>query len=93
TLLNGELDGSRYGYEAAEVEGISLAWVPRAEATLGQAGTPEERGSAAAWTAVQDVLTVTVTGEDEKTLRLDRNAFGPAARAAHTIIEAKAHSR
>lgn len=93
TLLNGELDGTRYTYDAEPVPGIDLAWLPRAEATLGLAGTPEERGSAAAWTAVQDVLQITVTGEDEKTLRLNRNAFGAGARAAHTVIEAKTHSR
>ena len=92
-LLNGALDGGRYPIELPEVAGVSIAWVPRAEATLGAAGIPEERGAAAAWSAFEDALVVTVSGEDEKTVTLGRSALGSAPRAAHTVIEAKPHSR
>ena len=93
TLLNGELDGSRTPLAMTEVTGISSEWIGRNDARIGRAGTPEERGAAAAWSAFGEAHLVTVTAEQPVTAIVSRDALGTSARAAHTVIEAKPNSR
>ena len=92
-LLNGELDGARTPLTVTEVAGVASEWIARDDARIGRAGTPEERGAAAAWSAFGEAHLITVTAEEQVTAIVDRSALGSAARAAHTVIEAKPHSR
>ncbi|UCR89704.1 Fe-S cluster assembly protein SufD [Mycetocola spongiae] len=92
-LIDGELDGSEYPFDAPAVAGVSVEWVGRDDARIGTAGTPENKAAANAWSGFEKALAITVTGEDAKTFRLIRSELGGNARAAHTIIEAKPHSR
>ncbi len=89
-LLDGPLDGSRYPLEdATEV----TTWVPRAEATVGLGGLPEDRAAANAWSRTAEVLEVRIEGEHTAPIHLDRHDLGSAPRAAHTIITAAPNSR
>ncbi|MBC9926668.1 MULTISPECIES: Fe-S cluster assembly protein SufD [unclassified Leucobacter] len=92
-LLNGELDGSRTPVTVSEAEGISHEWIARDDARIGRAGTPEERGAAAAWSAFGEALLITVSGEEESTVVVTRDSLGTAARAAHLVIESTPFSR
>lgn len=92
-LLDGELDGGRYEYVSTVSGGGTIEWVPRTDTRIGRAGTPEERGSANAWTAFGDALVVTVAGEEPVAVRIQRSTLGTAHRAAHTVIDAKPNSR
>lgn len=92
-LIDGELDGSEYPFEAPAVDGVAVAWVGRDDKRIGTAGTPENKAAANAWTAFEKALVISVAGEEEKTFRLHRSALGNTARAAHTVIEAAPHSR
>jgi Fe-S cluster assembly protein SufD len=91
-LIDGELDGGEYAYSATAVDGVDIRWVDRDDARIGTAGTPEERGSANAWTRFDKALAITVSGEEAKTVRIDRSQFGSAPRAAHVLVEAKPFS-
>ncbi len=92
-LTAGELDGSRLSIETTEAEGFAVSWIPRDDARIGMAGTPEERASANAWSSFDEALLISVTGEDEKVMHVTRTALGDAPRAAHTVIEAAPNSR
>jgi len=91
-LLSAPLDGTRYEFEAPEVDGVDISWVPRSDSRIGLAGIPEERASANAWTMFEGALAITVSGEEHREVNIARRSFGPAPRAAHTIIEAKPFS-
>ncbi|WP_156997833.1 Fe-S cluster assembly protein SufD [Agromyces terreus] len=92
-LTGGELDGSRLPIEAADVAGVALSYIARDDDRIGTAGTPEDRASANAWSAFDEALLVSITGEDEKVAFVTRTALGDAPRAAHTVIEAAPNSR
>jgi Fe-S cluster assembly protein SufD len=91
-LLNDELDGSTYEYDATAVAGLTAEWIDRADARVGRAGTPEEKASARAWSAFDKALLVTVSGDARVDATVARTELGPRARAAHTIVEAKPNS-
>lgn len=93
TLLHGELDGSRYPVTVSEAQGVTSEWISRDDERIGRAGLPEERGSAAAWSAFGEAHLITLTSEEPVKVVVERNALGDAARAGHTIIEAKPHAR
>lgn len=90
-LLGESVDGSEYGITVRGDE-ASVAWIDRADARIGTAGTPEERASANAWSAFEKALSVTVTGEEHSEVTIDRSQIGTAPRAAHTVITAARHS-
>jgi Fe-S cluster assembly protein SufD len=92
-LLDGSLDGSRPEFEASHDDNVTVEWIDRADARIGRAGKPEERGSANAWTAFQDALLVTVGGEQPTEATITRTRLGGVARGAHTVIEARPNSR
>ncbi|MFF1572076.1 Fe-S cluster assembly protein SufD [Leifsonia sp. NPDC058292] len=91
-LISGELDGAPYIYDATTASGISTAWVGRDDRRVGSAGKPEDRASANAWTAFEQALLVSISGEEPKEATITRSALGPAARGAHMIIETAPHS-
>lgn len=92
-LLDGELDGSRYDYIVETGSGIDLEWIERSDARIGSVGTPEERGSANAWSHAKGAIAITVTGEELLEATVTRSTLGTSPRAAHTLIDAKPNSR
>lgn len=90
-LLNGHLDGSELPLTSSLSEGMKLEWQDRVSAQTGQAGLPEERGSANAWGSTERVLMLSVTGQDASAT-LVRDALGKSPRAAHTVISAAPNS-
>ncbi|KTR86517.1 Fe-S cluster assembly protein SufD [Leucobacter chromiiresistens] len=92
-LLNGRLDGGRLPVSVSEIAGVTAEWVSRDDARIGRAGTPEERGAAAAWSAFGEAHVVTVSSEEPVTAVVTRDALDAAPRAAHTVIEAAAHAQ
>jgi Fe-S cluster assembly protein SufD len=88
-LINDALDGSVYEFSAV---GTTPQWVDRADARIGQAGIPEEKASANAWASFDKALLVTLDSDEHVDVTVSRSALGAAARAAHTIIEARPNS-
>ena len=86
-LLNGELDGGRLPVSVTEVPGVASEWISRDDERIGRAGTPEERGAAAAWSAFDEAHLVTISAEERVTAFVTRDGLDAAPRAAHTIIE------
>jgi Fe-S cluster assembly protein SufD len=84
-IADGELDGGRY---SVTVTGADHNWVPLAD-IAGQAGLPEDRVSARAWSATIDALHVVVSGEGEPVV-IRRSLSG--VRAAHLVIEFTANT-
>ncbi|MET3768014.1 Fe-S cluster assembly protein SufD [Marisediminicola sp. UYEF4] len=92
-LIEGELDGGAWLYDSVETPGVNIAWVDRADASVGSAGVPEDRASANAWSSFERALAITIDGDEIQDLALERSGLDGAPRAAHTIITAKKHSR
>ncbi|GAA2188037.1 Fe-S cluster assembly protein SufD [Leucobacter alluvii] len=92
-VLNGQLDGSRVPVSVSAVAGVTSEWVARSDARIGRAGTPEERGAAAAWSAFGEAHVVTVSSEELVTAVVTRDALDTTPRAGHTVIEAAPHSQ
>lgn len=91
-LIDGVLDGSRYGFDITDTPGVSATWVSAPDVTRGFAGLSEDRASANAWEASSDVLVIELSEDVAGTVVLSRNAFGPVARGAHTIVKALPNS-
>ncbi len=91
-LIDGELDGSPVAFTYSESTGTAVEWVDRTHASVGSAGIPEDRASANAWSSVEKVLHVTVSGEESAELVIRRDRFGTEPRAAHLVIEATANA-
>ncbi|GAA1444444.1 Fe-S cluster assembly protein SufD [Leifsonia poae] len=92
-LISGVLDGAPYVYDVTTAPGVTTGWVGRDDARIGAAGKPEDRASANAWSAFEQALVVSISGEDAKEVTLTRSSLGDAPRAAHTIIETAPFSR
>lgn len=92
-LLNGALDASRTPFSVSEAAGVTSEWIARDDARIGRAGIPEERGSAAAWSAFREAHLLTLSSEEPVTVVVERDALGAAPRAAHTVIEAKPYAQ
>lgn len=84
-LADGDLDGGRYD---VTVTGADHNWVPLAS-IAGQAGLPEDRISARAWSSTVDALHVVVSGEGDPVV-IHRSLSG--VRAAHLVIEFMANT-
>ena len=91
-LIDDTLDGTAYQLDDQPAEGALVEWVTPDDARVGSAGTPEDRASANAWSSVEKVLAITLSGETRVLFGADRSGFGSAPRAAHTVITAKANS-
>ncbi|MGV8880770.1 MAG: Fe-S cluster assembly protein SufD [Rhodoglobus sp.] len=92
SLIDGELDGSRYGADIQEADGAVIEWISTDDARIGSAGAPEDKAAANAWASTQEALAITFSGEEFVAVGIDRNAFGSSPRAAHTVITAKPNS-
>ncbi|GAA4264705.1 Fe-S cluster assembly protein SufD [Frondihabitans peucedani] len=92
-LIDGALDGSPYAYLARDTPGASVEWVAPDHALVGTAGTPEDKASANAWASVDNVLLVTLSGDDASSITLGRSGFDASPRAAHTVVHATPNSR
>jgi Fe-S cluster assembly protein SufD len=92
-LIDGTLDGSPYAYLARETQGASVEWVSPEHPLRGTAGTPEDKASANAWSNVENVLLVTVSGDEPSSITIGRSGLDTAARAGHTVVHATANSR
>jgi Fe-S cluster assembly protein SufD len=91
-LIDGALDGSPYAYVVNEAAGASVDWIDRTDARIGATGTPEDRGSANAWSSFEKALAITLTSEEHVDVVLSRSQLGTGPRAAHTVITAKPNS-
>jgi Fe-S cluster assembly protein SufD len=92
-LLDGELDGSTYEFEATDAPGATVEWVDRTDSRVGAAGKPEEKASANAWSSFDKALSITTTSDEHVELTVSRSTLGGSPRAGHTLITAKANSR
>jgi len=92
-LLEGTLDGSPYPYLATQTAGADVEWGRSDDPRVGTAGLPEARAAAAAWSARDAVLAITLqaTGAYES-ITVTRSDFGRQPRAAHTVITAEQHA-
>jgi Fe-S cluster assembly protein SufD len=88
-LINDALDGSEYEVDAT---GATPQWIDRTDARIGSTGRPEEKASANAWASFDKALLVTLDSDEHVDVTVTRSALGGAARAAHTVIEAKPNS-
>ena len=88
-LLDGGLDGSAYPYTATHSDEVRIDWAKRDDPLVGAAGLPEDRASAAAWTARDNVLTITVGGTEPQRASINRGHMGDQPRAAHTVVVAE----
>src|SRR5690606_37395296 len=93
TLIDDALYGSPFEYSATDAPGATIEWIDRVDPRVGSAGKPEDKAAANAWSSFEKALAITFTGEEPTELTVDRPAFGTAARAAHTVITAKKHSK
>jgi Fe-S cluster assembly protein SufD len=91
-LMDDELDGSSYEYSALETAGATIEWIDRTDDRIGAAGVPEEKASANAWHSFDKALAITISGDAHVEFTVLRPGLGNAARAAHTVITAKANS-
>jgi Fe-S cluster assembly protein SufD len=87
-LIDGALDGSEY--EIAPDESVS--WLAAGDSRVGSAGVPEDRASANAWSCTQRALGIEIPRDVAREVRVNRSGFGTSARAAHTVITARAGS-
>ncbi len=92
-LLDGSLDGSPLPIDEVLADGVSLSRIPLTDPRVSKAGLPEERASANALSQAADALLISITGETDRTSTVQRVGLGSEPRAAHTVIEAAAHSR
>jgi Fe-S cluster assembly protein SufD len=92
-LLDGVLDASPYPYLATQTAGADVEWGRSDDPRVGSAGLPEDRAAAAAWSARDAVLAITLreTGQHES-ITVTRSDFGRQPRAAHTVITAEQHA-
>ncbi|MGN6444926.1 Fe-S cluster assembly protein SufD [Amnibacterium sp.] len=92
-LIGGTLDGSRYEVDATTTGGAEVGWVGRDDERIGAAGIPEDRAAANAWSSFQEALLVRVSGDEPSSATVVRSALGPAARAAHTLVDVARFAR
>ncbi|MFB2556093.1 Fe-S cluster assembly protein SufD [Herbiconiux liangxiaofengii] len=92
-LTEGPVDGGPVAFQYSESAGTSVEWIDRSSPLIGRAGAPEDRASALAWSSVEKVLHILVSGEDSAELVVKRDRFDTAPRAAQIVIEAAPNSR
>jgi Fe-S cluster assembly protein SufD len=93
-LLESALDGSAYPFLATQSAGADVEWGRSDDPRVGGAGLPEDRAAAAAWSARDAVLAITVKATDEhEFITVTRSDFGSQPRAAHTVITAEQHAQ
>ncbi len=94
-LLHGELDGSAVPFTVTQngaSQQCTITSIPHGDERIGQAGMPEERGSANAWEHATEAMLVELTGETHQVVTITRSDLGHTPRAAHVIVHARAHA-
>jgi Fe-S cluster assembly protein SufD len=91
-LIDGTLDGTPYSYLARETPGASVEWVGPDHELVGRAGKPEDKASANAWSSVENVLLVTLSGDESSSITIGRSGLDHSPRAGHTIVHATPNS-
>ena len=92
-LFTDVLDGSPVEHEVTADGGATVEWIDRTHELIGLGGVPEDRASASAWSNFDKATAITITGEKPSSVTVKRSRFGAVARASHTVITAKKHSR
>lgn len=92
-LISGPLDGSRFPYSAPEVAGIEVSWISSSDARVGVAGMPEDKASANAWKAAEEVLLISAPSEEHSEITITRDGLGTTPRAAHILITTAPHAQ
>lgn len=92
-LSEGELDGAPYTVATTDSDGVTAEWVDMDDARVGSAALPEDRPSANAWATTEKAYAITISGEDDKTVTVERSSLGGTARGAHTVITAEPNSQ
>jgi Fe-S cluster assembly protein SufD len=91
-LIGEPIDGTGFDIRYSDAEGVTVESVDRGDPRIGLAGTPEDRGSANAWSSFEKALVITVGSEDAAELVVERSP-GASVKAAHTVIIGKKHSK
>ena len=86
----GELEEGHFGLELSD--GAKAEFVESTDPMVGQAGTPEDRVSAAAWTNASKTLKVTVSGESASPHYV-RITADDSPRAAHLLVVSEPNSQ
>lgn len=92
-LSDGDLDGSPYAVSVTDADGVTAEWIAMGDPRIGSAALPEERPAANAWSQTEKAYAITITGDEPKTITVERDALGENARGAHTVITAKPNSQ
>ena len=92
SLVDAGLSGAHYAYSLTDVPGAAAQWIGMRDERVSRAGQPEDRASAAAWSATDEALLVTLQGEFDREVVLTRQELGSDARAAHTVVSAAANT-
>ncbi len=95
-LIDGELDGGEWPFtlsDDTDAGSVSTEWIARDDSRFGLVGHPEDKASANAWSSVDRALAISLSGEEASRTTLTRSGLGSNARASHTVITAKRHSR
>ena len=87
-LLSGDLAGGEFSSVIPEVAGLKVSWIPMDSELVGRAGLPEDQAAANAWGQAKVAQHILLTSEERQSITIERSAFGAAATAAHTVIEA-----
>src|SRR5690606_8976660 len=85
--------GGEYPFQATDLAGVSVQWLDAEQAERGLAGLPEDRVAANAYEQTRSVMSIVIDGELTAPFTLGRSELGESARAAHTVIRVKAHSK
>lgn len=91
-LIDGPLDGSSYPVDFSAVPGATLEWIAAGEAGRGVAGLAEDKAAANAWSQTDEVAVLTLSGDVESPVRLERSGLGTGGRAGHMIIRVTENS-
>jgi len=94
TLVESSLDGSRIeaSVSGASTAKVELSWIDSTDQRVGLAGVPEDRAVAAAWEAAEQVLLISVSGEQSDEIVLSLSGFDRGASALHILIDVASQS-
>jgi len=89
TLAGSSLDGSRIeaSVSGASTATVDLSWIDSTDQRVGLAGLPEDFAVAAAWESTEQVLLVSVSGEQSDEIVLSLSGFDRGASALHVLID------
>lgn len=86
-LIDGRLDGSPVEVDHPATANAIVEWIDRDDPRIGQAGVPEDKAAANAWSSFDRALRIGITGEAEP-FTVTRSGYDQTPRAGHVLIEA-----